>query len=227
VLIPSIDLMGGRVVQLQQGERLMFQTDDVDAWIRRFASYSLVQVIDLDAAKGEGENDTLVRRICAALPCQVGGGIRTPERARAIVDAGARRVIIGSALFASSRVDGDRAREFADAVDRQRVVAAIDARGPHVVTHGWRVTLSISPEDAAIALTPYCDAFLYTNVDTEGLLGGLPLDRIRSLQQATPRRLIAAGGIKSLDEVARLEAMGVDAVVGMAIYTGVIPIDSA
>src|SRR5690242_11427460 len=99
MLIPSIDLMGGQVVQLQQGERLALATDDLDGWIAKFAAYPLVQLIDLDAAMGKGHNAAMVRKVCGMLPCQVGGGVRSVDRARELIDAGARRVIVGSALF--------------------------------------------------------------------------------------------------------------------------------
>jgi phosphoribosylformimino-5-aminoimidazole carboxamide ribotide isomerase len=226
VLIPSIDLQGGRVVQLEQGERLKIASDDVQGWVRRFAGFPVVQLIDLDAAKGVGNNDGLVREVCAQLPCQVGGGVRTPERARALLEAGARRVIVGSALFSADGVDTTRAAEFSAAIGADAFIAAIDARGGRVAVHGWRSTVDVTPADAAAALDPYCGAFLFTNVDTEGLLGGFPIDRLTPLLAATRRRLIAAGGIRSREEIDALDAMGVDAVVGMAIYRGVIVLGS-
>ncbi len=223
MLIPSIDLQDGRVVQLEQGERLVIASDDIDAWVRRFSHFPIVQLIDLDAAKGAGDNAAIVRDICARLPCQVGGGVRTPARARAMLDAGALRVIVGSALYSGNGVDTARAAEFAAAIGDTAFIGAIDARGGRVAIHGWRQTASLSPADAAAALDPYCGAFLFTNVDTEGLLGGFPIDTLAPLQAATRRRIIAAGGIRSSDEVAALDALGVDAVVGMAIYRGLIP----
>jgi len=222
VLIPSIDLMNGRIVQLEQGERLALETDDVDGWIARFAGYPLVQVIDLDAAMGRAGNDALVRRLCRALPCQAGGGVRTVARAQALLDAGAHRVIAGSALYSNGGVNIDAARAFADAIPVDRLVAAIDSRGGRVVIHGWKTTLDISPEAAARALEPYAGVFLYTHVDTEGLLGGINLDAVRSVAASTSRKLIAAGGIRSHREIDLLDADGIDAVVGMAIYKGVL-----
>jgi phosphoribosylformimino-5-aminoimidazole carboxamide ribotide isomerase len=218
VLIPSIDLMNGRIVQLEQGERLVLETDDVDGWVARFAGYPLVQVIDLDAAMGRDSNDTLVRRLCRALPCQAGGGVRTVARAQALLAAGAHRVIVGSSLYSNGGVNIEAAQAFADAIPIDRLVAAIDSRGGRVVIHGWKTMLDISPEAAARMLEPYAGAFLYTHVDTEGLLGGINIDAVRSVAASTSRRIIAAGGIRSHREIDLLDAEGIDAVVGMAIY---------
>lgn len=224
MLIPSIDLMGGRVVQLQQGERLAIESDDLDGWIEKFSAFPLVQVIDLDAAFGRPDNDRLVRYVTARLPCQVGGGVRSIERAQELLAAGAKRVILGSSLFNERGVNIARAESFAELVDPNFLVGAIDSRGGRVVIHGWKTKLDITPEDAATALEPFVCAFLYTHVDTEGMMTGLNLGAVQSLQAATRRRLIAAGGIKSREEIDTLDRLGVDAVVGMAIYTGAIPI---
>jgi len=219
-LIPSIDLSAGRIVQLVQGERLAIETDDIDLWIDRFARYPLVQLIDLDAARGLGSNDGLVARILGALPCRVGGGIRTISRARALVDAGARDVIVGSALFTSGRPDPDAARSFADAVGRDRTIAAVDSRGGRIVVRGWRDSLDVPTAEAIRALDPLVGGFLYTHVDGEGLMQGIDLAAVAAARSAATGRMAAAGGITTLDEVRRLDAIGVDAVVGMALYTG-------
>jgi len=220
MLIPSIDLQGGRIVQLVQGERLAVESTAIDVWIDRFRSYSKVQLIDLDAAKSEGTNDSIVRRICAELPCRVGGGIRSVERAQAVLDAGGTQVIVGSALFAKGQVDVEFASRLAEAVGLERVIAAVDSRGGRVVIHGWRTQLEITPADAVRTLEPYCGEFLYTHVDREGLLEGTDMEAIAAVKAATSRRLTAAGGITTLDEVEQLGALGIDSVVGMAIYTG-------
>ena len=223
MLIPSIDLMGGKIVQLVQGRKKALEFDDFDAWIKRFSKYPLVQLIDLDAAVGTGDNAGLVREFARQLPCQVGGGIRTIAAAQAALAAGARRVIIGSALFNGGELDGDFAEEIAGAVGAGRLVFALDAIGGRVAMHGWREMTNVSPLLMIEALEPWCGAFLYTHVETEGLLQGFPLDVIRPLREATNKQLIAAGGIRSQEEVDRLHAIGVDAVVGMAIYTGILP----
>jgi phosphoribosylformimino-5-aminoimidazole carboxamide ribotide isomerase len=224
VLIPSIDLMGGRVVQLQQGERLALESDDIDGWVRKFADFPIVQLIDLDAAMGRPANDALVRSVASRLPCQIGGGVRSIERAQELLDAGARRVILGSSLFNDRGVNKARAEAFAEVLNPDVLIGAVDGRGGKVVIHGWKTPLSITPAEAARALEPYVGGVLYTHVDTEGMLTGLNLDAVRAVQAATKRRLIAAGGIRSREEIDTLHTLGIDAVVGMAIYTGAIEI---
>jgi len=220
MLIPSIDLQNGAVVQLIQGERLAIRDDDVFRWVRRFERFPKVQVIDLDAAIGVGDNLSLVRQIAASLSCRVGGGIRTIDRARDVLAAGAQQIIAGSSLFKSGQPDLAFAEALADAVGRDQVIAAVDSRGGQVVIHGWKTSLPLTAVDAVRALEPFCGEFLYTHVDTEGLMGGTNMDAIRLVRQATTRRVTAAGGITTQQEVDDLEALGVDAVVGMAIYTG-------
>ena len=220
MLIPSIDLQAGAVVQLVQGARLAIKDDDVFRWVRRFERYPKVQVIDLDAAKGVGDNLPIVRQIAGALACRVGGGIRSVARAEDVLAAGARQIIAGSALFKDGRPDLDFAAQLAGAVGADRIIAAVDSRGGRVVIHGWTTTLPITAVDAVRALEPYCGEFLYTHVDAEGLMRGTDLDAIRAVRDATARRLTAAGGITSQDEIDALDALGVDALVGMAIYMG-------
>jgi phosphoribosylformimino-5-aminoimidazole carboxamide ribotide isomerase len=220
VLIPSIDLKRGKVVQLVQGDRLAIEDEDLSKWIDRFARFPIVQVIDLDAAMGAGDNDALVARVCATRPCRAGGGIRTIERARAVLGYGATHVIVGSSLFRDGRVDVRFAGRLADAVGAGRVIAAVDSRGGRVTVHGWRTTLPLTPVAAVGALAPFCDGFLCTLVDGEGLMQGIDMGAIQAIRQATTRQVIAAGGITTRAEVETLDRMGVDAVVGMAIYTG-------
>lgn len=220
MLIPSIDLQGGKIVQLVQGERLAIETDDVEMWVRRFAGYPTVQLIDLDAAKGAGSNERLVAQICGSLPCRVGGGIRSIERAEAILALGATKAILGSALFRDGTVDLEFAARISERVGPDRLIAAVDGKGGHVVIHGWRTSLHLTPAEAVAALEPYFSEFLYTHVDLEGLMRGTDMNAIASLRAATKRALTAAGGITTRDEIDRLDAMEVDAVVGMALYTG-------
>lgn len=216
--------MGGRIVQLRRGQELMLETNDVDGWIAKLSRFPIVQLIDLDAALRQGSNEALIARLVAALPCQVGGGVRTVERAEALIAAGARRVILGSVLFGNEGVDAAAAERFARAVGVDALAGAVDGRGGRVLIHGWKTALPIAPADAARALDPYVGALLYTNVETEGTLSGFSLDAVPPLQAATRRKLIVAGGIRKRDEVDALDRLGVDAVVGMAIYTGLIDI---
>jgi len=223
MLIPSIDLMGGKIVQLVQGRKKALEFDDFDAWVARFSKYPLIQLIDLDAAIGTGDNFALVKEFTRQLPCQVGGGIRSVEAAQAALAAGAQRVIIGSALFAEDGLDRDFAERMAGELGSSRLVFALDAIGGRVVIHGWRKQTAVSPLQMIQMLEPWCSAFLYTHVETEGLLQGFPQDVIRPLREATARQLLAAGGIRSQKEIDDLHAIGVDAVVGMAIYQGLLP----
>jgi len=220
MLIPSIDLKGGKVVQLVQGDRTAIETEDLDYWIETFRGFPIVQVIDLDAAMRTGSNSTLVAKILRELPCQVGGGVRTPAQARLLIDAGARRVIAGSALYADGRVDSRAAHAFAEAIGAASLVAAIDCRGGEVVVAGWKTGSGLTPDAAIAALEPHAGAFLCTLVETEGTLQGIDIPEISRLRALTSRGFIAAGGIRSRDEIEALDALGADAVVGMAIYTG-------
>jgi phosphoribosylformimino-5-aminoimidazole carboxamide ribotide isomerase len=227
VLIPSIDLMGGKIVQLIQGEKKALEFDDFELWIERFSKYPLVQLIDLDAAIGSGNNRSLLREFTGRLACQVGGGIRSIEAAQEVLETGARRVILGSVLVRNNQIETSVAKLFADRFGQDRLTFAIDSKGGRVAIKGWRELTSITPCAMIQALAPYCSAFLYTHIDTEGLLKGIPLDVVRELRSVTTRQLIAAGGIASQEEVDRLEQIRVDAVVGMAIYTGRMKLDSS
>ena len=220
MLIPSIDLQGGAVVQLVQGERLAIRDEDVFRWVKRFERFPKVQVIDLDAAMGKGDNLSIVRQIASALSCRVGGGVRTAGRAQEILAAGARQIIVGSSFFKDGQPDLDFAKRLSDLVGVEQVIAAVDSRGGQVVIHGWKTALPITAVDAVRALEPYCGEFLYTHVDAEGLMGGTNLTAILDVRSATLRRVTAAGGITTREEIDRLHAQGVDAVVGMALYTG-------
>ena len=253
MLIPSIDLMGGRIVQLVRGEKLALEFDDVDYWIERFGRYPLVQLIDLDAAMRQGENSALIAMICKRLPCQVGGGLRTAEDGRRLLEAGAKRVIFGSSLFGNEPEDthvsearhgaptvvgetapavvaGKRRHkvirlEFAEGLKRElgedALCFSVDTKGGKVAVRGWKESVELGPEEAVTWLEDCCSAFLYTHVDTEGTMAGFPLDVAAVLRATTGRQLIVAGGIKAMSEVEALDAMGVDAVAGMAVYSGV------
>jgi phosphoribosylformimino-5-aminoimidazole carboxamide ribotide isomerase len=237
MLIPSIDLMGGKIVQLVQGEKKALEFENFGEWVERFSRYPLVQLVDLDAARGTGTNRKLVAEFCSELPCQVGGGIRSAADAQAVLSCGAKKVIVGSALVKiPAQVKTDRSGGAMDAVDTafarslfelfgaDRLVFAVDARGGRLAIHGWKTTTEIEPAAMMQQLEPFCSAFLYTHIDTEGLLKGIPLNVIRNLRQKTSRRLIAAGGIHRSEEIEELDKIGVDAVVGMAIYSGLLAV---
>src|SRR6187549_196482 len=224
MLIPSIDLQNQHVVQLVQGEKLAIEVRDPEPWIRKFMPFPRVQLIDLDAARGRGENTALMTAVCRRLPCRVGGGIRSIEKAESVLAAGAHAVIVSSSLFRNGAVDLDFARTLAAAIGAERIIAAVDSKGGHVAIHGWKTILPVTAVDAVKALEPYCSEFLYTHVDTEGLMQGTDMNAILAVHRATSRRLIAAGGITKWSEIDELDAHGIDAVVGMAIYTGQLPL---
>ncbi|HET9705751.1 MAG TPA: HisA/HisF-related TIM barrel protein [Vicinamibacterales bacterium] len=233
MLIPSIDLQGGKIVQLVQGEKLAIASDDLDGWIARFKKFPKVQLIDLDAAMSRGHNDALVKRIAAELPCRVGGGVRSVRRAEELIAAGAQAVIAGSGLFRRSpdgdlrqMVDHDFARALADTVGMARVIAAVDARGGRVCIHGWKTVLPLTAVQAVTLLEDYCEEFLYTHVDREGLMQGTDMTAIKAVAAATERKITAAGGITTREEIDTLHALGIDAVVGMAIYTGSLALET-
>ena len=229
MLIPSIDLMNGQIVQLVQGEKLKLAFDDFEYWIERFSKYPLVQLIDLDAAMRQGDNRALISQFTAKLPCQIGGGLRSAEDALKMLDLGAKRVIFGSTLFGGSNA-ADRARhpvvnldfaaQLSKTIGEDKLVFSVDTRNGRVAVKGWKDSVDLTPEEAVTWLEPYCEAFLYTHVDTEGTMQGFPINVAAILRATTARQLIVAGGIRSQAEVDELDAMGVDAVAGMAVYSG-------
>ena len=220
MLIPSIDLMGGKIVQLVQGERKALEFDDFDYWIEQFSKYPLVQVIDLDAARGTGNNRAIVARIVQRLRCQVGGGIRSVETARELLDTGASKLIFGSALLNDGGINTEYAATLTGSLGAAALVFALDSRGGRVVIEGWRKETTVTAFDMIRVLEPFCETFLYTHIDTEGLMGGIPMEVVRAIRKATSRRLIVAGGIKTQQEIDSLDELGMDAVVGMALYSG-------
>lgn len=220
MLIPSIDLMGGKIVQLVQGERKALEFDDFDYWIEQFSKYPLVQVIDLDAARGTGNNRAIVARIVQRLRCQVGGGIRSVETARELLDTGASKLIFGSALLNDGGINTEYAATLTGSLGSAALVFALDSRGGRVVIEGWRKETTVTAFDMIRVLEPFCETFLYTHIDTEGLMGGIPMEVVRAIRKATSRRLIVAGGIKTQQEIDSLDELGMDAVVGMALYSG-------
>jgi len=226
MLIPSIDLMAGKIVQLVHGETLKLSFDDFDYWIDRFSKYPLVQLIDLDAAMRQGDNRALIESICKRLPCQVGGGLRTPEDGQRLLDAGAKRVIYGSSLFTTEDGKAGVNKPFAASLKRalteDALCFSVDTKNGRVAIKGWKASVDLTPEEAITWLEDFCAAFLYTHVDTEGTMQGFPIDVAAVLRSTTARQLIVAGGIRAQTEVDALDAMGVDAVAGMAVYSGIL-----
>lgn len=221
MIIPCIDLLDGRVVQLVRGERKVLERSDYLGLARYFGRLGEFNVVDLDAAKGTGENLAIIKEICGASgKARVGGGIRSVEAAERVLGFGAKKVIIGSAAYASDGIDYDFLEKFSRRVGKERMIIAVDSRGGKITVRGWRETINLTPYEAIMKLEQYCSEFLCTFVEREGLMNGTDLSSLRKLAGITRNKIAAAGGICSKEEVAELEKLGIDSVVGMALYTG-------
>jgi phosphoribosylformimino-5-aminoimidazole carboxamide ribonucleotide (ProFAR) isomerase len=212
--------MGGKVVQLVQGRQKVLEADSPEAMLERFAAFPEIQVIDLDAAMGRGSNDELVRMLAGRAATRVGGGVRSVERARTLVEQGARKVIVGTSAFTKTGVNQPLLAAMRDAIGRERLLIALDSKDGRIVIEGWQQATDFTAGEVLRSLEPYCSGFLCTYVDKEGMMQGTDLDWFRRLRAATTLEITAAGGITTLDEVRALLAMGVHAALGMAIYTG-------
>lgn len=220
MIIPCIDLMDGKVVQLVQGRDKALEVESPLPILEKFSAFPEIQVIDLDAAMGRGSNDDLVHLVASRATSRVGGGVRSVERARALVEQGAHRVIVGTAAFHADGVDEKFLRSLVESVGRDRLIVALDSKGGRVVVKGWRESTGLRAEQVIAQLEPYCSGVLCTYVDKEGMMQGTDLDWFRRLRNATTLEVTAAGGITTLDEVRALLAMNVHAALGMAVYTG-------
>ena len=220
MIIPCIDLMGGKVVQLVQGREKALEGDPPLAMLEKFAAFAEIQVIDLDAAIGTGSNDGLVRLLASHARTRVGGGVRTVERAESLVEQGARKIIVGTSAFHADGIHVQFLTELVEAVGKERLIVALDSKGGRIVVKGWRESLALTAEQVLQSLEPFCSGFLCTYVDKEGMMQGTDLDWFRRLRAATRLELTAAGGITTLEEVRELLRINVHAALGMAIYTG-------
>ena len=224
MLIPCIDLQGGRAVQLVHGRRRELAVADVMGLLDRFSAYEWLHVIDLDAAMRKGHNNRLVHELSVEarrkfrMKVRVGGGIRTVARARALVKLGVTQVIIGSAAFKNGRPNLPFLKRFAAAVGKKHLIIALDTAKGRVVTRGWRTRLTIEPAEVFLSFAPHCAGFLCTDVDREGTMSGANLRWFRSLRAATTHPIIAAGGVSTRHEIRALEKIGMDSAVGMALY---------
>lgn len=222
MIIPCIDLQGGKAVQLVRGRRRALAVDDVLGLLGRFRDYPILHVIDLDAAMRRGSNARWIKSICrhAKMAVRVGGGIRTVARAAKIVSWGAEKVIVGSAAFRNGEVNPNFLAKLTDRIGRERIIIALDTDRGQIVVRGWRKRLKLRPSDVIPQLEPFCSGFLSTFVDNEGTMKGTDLRWFRTLRRSTSLPITAAGGIRSMREVRALEKAGMNAAVGMAIYTG-------
>jgi phosphoribosylformimino-5-aminoimidazole carboxamide ribonucleotide (ProFAR) isomerase len=224
MIIPCIDLMDRKVVQLVQGKEKFLELPEPLAVLEKFAAYPEIQVIDLDAAMGKAENNaSIVRELCARKPCRVGGGIRNVARAQAVVADGALKAIVGSSAFTTQGINHEFLRQLAVAMPREKILIAVDSFAGRVAVHGWKETLSLTTAEALPQLEPYCSGFVCTYIDGEGRLQGTDLDWFRSLRAVTKLPITAAGGITTDDEIAELEKLGMHAALGMSIYRKIFP----
>ena len=225
MIIPCIDLMDRKVVQLVQGREKALELPDPLAVLAKFAEFPEIQVIDLDAAMGRGSagNADIVRQLCQRKPCRVGGGIRSVARALEVVNDGAHKVIVGSAAFTAQGINHDFLRSLVAAIHRDKLMIAVDCLGDHVAIHGWRTVLPLTSKEALPQLEPFCSGFLCTYIDAEGKLQGTNIDWFRQLRSLTSLRITAAGGITTDEEIRALEELGMDTALGMAIYRKVFP----
>jgi len=214
MIIPTIDLMNGKLVQLEQGKKKLIELENPIQFAEQYAKYATVQLIDLDRALGKGDNFALVKEICKMAPCRVGGGIRTIDKAVALVNAGAKKVIIGT------KANKEFLIELCAAIGKEKIIVAIDSREGKVSIEGWQKETNFTPVQMAEELGKYCSEFLYTCVDKEGLLKGADIETVKELQKVTKNKISLAGGINSIEEINSLDKLGVDAVTGLAVYAG-------
>jgi phosphoribosylformimino-5-aminoimidazole carboxamide ribotide isomerase len=219
MLIPCIDLMDGKAVQLVRGRKKALEVDALEM-VKKFRGFPAIQVIDLDAAIHGGNNDKLLKRICKRAPCYVGGGVRTVERVRELAELGARKIIIGTSAFSEGAINKKFLAAAKKAVGKKLLMIALDTSRGRIVVRGWRERTGLRAEDVIPALEPYCSGFLCTYVDKEGMMQGTSLRWFRRLRKATELPITAAGGITTQEEIEALAKMNIDAAVGMAIYTG-------
>lgn len=218
MIIPSIDIMDGKAVQLKQGKEKVLEKENVLELAKYFSRFGEIAVIDLDAAMGKGDNTELIKEICKIADCRVGGGIRTIKKAKEMLAIGAKKIIIGTAA----------SEMLLQQLPTSRVLVAIDSnKDGKVVTEGWTKDTGSTPEEYVKRFDNLCSGYLYTIVEKEGMMGGTDVDAIKKVRALTSKEIIAAGGIASVDEVLELEKLGVSCQLGMGIYTGKINLEEA
>jgi len=227
MIYPCIDLMNGKVVQLVQGkaENKQIELDSYEDMITKFKPFKTIQLIDLDAAMGKGENYGLIKEIIKEIKCRVGGGIRSIKKAKELIDLGVEKVIIGSSIFMNGKINFDFLNELLKQIKRENIIIALDTVEGYVVIKGWKETTNYKAEDIITELEPYCSEFLTTFVDKEGMLQGTDVDFFKLLKSKTKNAITAAGGITTLDEVKQLQESNISSALGMAIYTGKIKLE--
>lgn len=225
MIIPCIDLMDGKVVQLRQGREKVLEGQSPEGMLRLFAGFPEIQVIDLDAAMGRGSNSVILEQIAARACIRAGGGVRTPQRAAELLRQGANRVIVGTAAFSERGPDLDLLRSMADTVGADRIMIALDSKAGQIVVEGWQASTHWNAIDVLPLVEPFCSSFLCTYVDKEGMMQGTDLAWFQNLRSNTAHPITAAGGITTLSDIHALTTMNIDCAIGMSIYTGRLSLD--
>ena len=230
MVISSIDIQGGKVVQLRQGKELVLQRDNPLELAEEFNRYGEVAVIDLDAAMNKGENLKMIKPILRKAECRVGGGIRTPEQAKELISFGARKIIIGSAAFRTGDGFGINIpflEAMSKKIGRERLIVAVDARAGEIVVDGWKTPTGLDLIEAAKSVEVYAGELLFTCVEREGGMSGIDIEPVRKLRKAVSCLVTAAGGVSTMEEIAEIACLGCDVQLGMALYTGKINLAEA
>ena len=218
MIIPSIDLMDGKAVQLRQGKEKVLEKEKVIELAKYYARFGEIAVIDLDAAMNKGkDNEDIIKEICKIADCRVGGGIRDVEKAKRILSYGARKIIIGTAAN----------ENFLSKLPCDRVIVAIDSRNGKITVDGWQTDTDVSTQAHVQRFGDFCSGFLYTIVEKEGMLEGTNLEAFKNIRKITNKPIVAAGGITKIDEILELERMDISCQLGMSIYTGKINLEEA
>lgn len=216
MIIPSIDLMNGKVVQLENGEKKKIELDNPIEIAKKYSVYGEIAVIDIDAAMNKGSNIKIIKEICKFAKCRVGGGIRTVEKAKELIGSGAQKLIIGTAAN----------KDLLSQIPKEKIIVAIDSKEGKVVDNGWTNKTNKTPKDRINELKDYCFGFLFTDVEREGLMKGFDLAKVDELK-TNGTNITVAGGISSIGEIKTLDKEGFDVQLGMSLYTGKIDIDDA
>lgn len=218
MIIPSIDLMGGKAVQLKQGREKVLEREDVFELAKYYSRFGDVAVIDLDSAFGNGNNnEKLIQELCKIAPCRVGGGIRTVEKAKRLIANGAKKIIIGTAA----------SEDFLSQLPKDRVIVAIDSKNGKITTEGWTKELDKTPLDYIQHFDHLCSGYLYTVVEREGMMQGCDVSSIEEIRKATKKEFVAAGGISTIEEIVKLNHINVSTQLGMCIYTDAVKLEDA
>ncbi|MBE7705649.1 MAG: bifunctional phosphoribosyl-AMP cyclohydrolase/phosphoribosyl-ATP diphosphatase HisIE [Cyanobacteria bacterium SIG30] len=217
MIIPSIDLMNGKAVQLKQGKEKVLEKENVIELAKYFGRFGEIAVIDLDAAMNKGDNEDIIKEICKVAKCRVGGGIRTIEKAKKILAYGASKIIIGTAAN----------EEFLSKLPKDKVLVAIDAKNDKIAVEGWQTTTDASPINYVQRFDNLCAGYLYTIVEKEGMLAGTCIEKYEEIKKYTKKPITAAGGITTIEEIKKLEELNISSQLGMSIYTGKIKLEDA